>query len=84
MQVSKFTSFGSKKSGRIVTAGNGYEIVQARNPYGSHNLLVIDCESGEAIRHGTAASLGFVQWAMSTNCVRKVVKHLYKKGVRLA
>ena len=82
MKIANFTNFGSKNSGRLVTAGNGYQIVQARNPYGSHNLVVVDSESGEAIRHGSSASLDFVQWAMSTHCVRKVVKHLYKKGVR--
>jgi hypothetical protein len=82
MKIANFTNFGSKNSGRHKTAGGGYEIVQARNPYGSHNLLVVHSESGEAIRHGNSGSLEFVQWAMSTHCVRKVVKHLYKKGVR--
>jgi hypothetical protein len=84
MKVSKFVSFGGLNTGRLVTAGNGYEVVQARNPHGSHNLIIVNCESGEAIRHGTSASFQFVQWAMPSRCTRKIIKHLYKKGVRFA
>ena len=51
----QFESFGRTCSGRLVTSAPGMAVVSSRNPYGSHNLVLVDEESGEAIRHGTDA-----------------------------
>ena len=57
VQTVKFTSFGQRESGRLVTHCNGLEVVQSRNPYGTHNLVLVNADTGEAIRHGTVAVL---------------------------
>ena len=53
-------------------------MVQARNPYGRHNLVVV--MDDEAIRHGNATSLRVAKAWMPERAYRKVVKHLVKKG----
>ena len=50
-----FFSFGRVEHGRVIPASRGLAVVQSRNPYGRHNLVLVDEGRGEAIRHGTSA-----------------------------
>lgn len=76
----KFKSFGKKNSGKVISADNKYAIVQCRNPHGSHNLVVVDKDRGDAILHGSLVSLNFAIYFMGRH-YRKVRKHLAKKGL---
>lgn len=62
------------------TSDGNYSVVQARNPYGTHNLALIDVENQEAFRLGTLSVLAFAQKWMPARSVRKVFKHLSKKN----
>ena len=80
VQTVKFTSFGHKESGRLITHCNGLEVVQSRNPYGTHNLVLVNAATGEAIRHGTVPVLEAVANWLPTKTYRRVRKYLAKKG----
>jgi len=69
MQTIKFQSFGREATGRILTGNHSVLIVSARNPYGGHNLCVVDAESYRAIRHGNQAA---TNWSPSIKAYRKV------------
>lgn len=64
---------------RLVTQIGNLYVAKGRNPYGSHNLILIKEIDGElvAIRHGNVATLSWV--ASERNTDRKV-----KKAVRRA
>ncbi len=81
VQTTKFISFGRQESGRIITHFNGLEIVQSRNPYGTHNLVLVNADTGEAIRHGSVAVLEAVANWLPTKTYRRVRKYLAKKGI---
>lgn len=81
--TTKFISFGRTESGRVVTAAAGLAVVQSRNPYGTHNLVLVDEERGEAIRHGTMATLAAVASWMPNRTYRRVRKHLAARGIGL-
>ena len=81
VQTVKFISFGRQESGRLITHFNGLEVVQSRNPYGSHNLVLVNSDTGEAIRHGTVAVLEAVVNWLPTKTYRRVRKYLAKKGI---
>ena len=83
VQIVKFTSFGRRESGRLITHFNGLEVVQSRNPYGTHNLVLVTSHNGEAIRHGTVAVLEAVVNWLPTRTYRQVRKYLAKRGVGL-
>jgi hypothetical protein len=78
MQTIKIESFGKTVSGRLITSStpHGLYFVQARNPYGSHNLVVVD-EEFRAIRHGNNAALN---WAPNERCYRKLLTHLANRA----
>jgi len=79
-----FESFGRTEHGRVITEGAGLLVVQARNPYGGHNLVLVEDEPyGRAIRHGTRAVVEAVANCMSERAYRKVRKHLAARGVGL-
>ena len=78
METIKFCSFGGTSSGKIITHSQDLTVVQARNPYGRHNLVVV--MDDEAIRHGNATSLRVAKAWMPERAYRKVVKHLVKTG----
>lgn len=48
-----FRNFGQPASGRLVTHCGRWAVVNARNPHGSHNLVLVDDTTGDAVRHGT-------------------------------
>lgn len=77
----KFMSFGHIASGRIVTSAVGLAVVQARNPYGSHNLVLVDEERGEAIRHGSLAVAEAAANWLPQKQYRKVRAHLAARGI---
>ena len=69
MMTKKIESFGRLCSARVVTSfrlgGEAYEVVKARNPYGTHNLLLCHADDGHAFRHGNCAVLDFLaQWGL--------------------
>lgn len=78
-----YSSFGRTESGRVVTAAAGLAVIQARNPYGGHNLVLVDEERGEAIRHGTMATLVAVASWMPSRAYRRVRKYLAARGIGL-
>jgi hypothetical protein len=52
-----FTNFGRPAVGRVVTEEGSYAFVNSRNPYGGHNLMVVDLVEEEAVAHGVEAVL---------------------------
>ena len=78
-----FTSFGRINTGRIVT-GNGNDVlVYSRNPYGSHNLVVVNRNTGEAFRHGNNASLTYAWNWISRKSYVKAMLFLIAHGVEM-
>jgi len=67
----KFESFGQTVCGTMVTELEGAAIVYSRNPYGNHNLVLVDWYRLEAIRHGNTACLA--------ECLRES-KQAYRKA----
>jgi len=81
MITAKFWSFGNLANGRVVTSHNGWQVVNSRNPYGSHNLVLVDGE-GRAIRHGNQAVLKFL-WAWELDhAFRRAARFLISKGTK--
>lgn len=60
MQTLKFENFRQSATGRLVSHTAMISIVFSRNPYGSHNLVLVD-DCGEAFRHGNEAVLEYLQ-----------------------
>ena len=79
--TTKFMSFGRTESGRVITSAAGLAVVQSRNPYGTHNLVLVDDERGEAIRHGSVAVVEAVANWMPRRQYRRVRKHLAARGI---
>ena len=81
----RFINFEKKECGRLITQFyseydeevNHYQVVYCRNPYGTHNLILV-CD-GEAIRHGYEAVLGLLlemySWGL---CPRSTLSKAYK------
>ena len=83
MNTMYFESFGETQSGTIVTHWGDEVIVFARNPYGTHNLVVVDQRTQEAIVHGNIAVAEAAANWMPERSYRKVRKFLAAKGVGL-
>lgn len=79
--TTKFVSFGRTESGRVITAAAGWVVVQSRNPYGTHNLVLVNEGSGEAIRHGSLAVVEAVANWLPRRQYRRVRKHLAVRGI---
>lgn len=83
MQKIMFESFDSYCSGKMITEFGDTAIVQARNPYGSHNLVAVQMTNGGmiAFRHGNLQVFDWCnQWAPIKQ-FRKVFAYLVKKGI---
>ena len=81
MNTMYFESFGETQSGRVVTHWGDDIIVFTRNPYGSHNLVIVDWRTGEATVHGNiAVAEAAVNW-LPKKTYRKVRKFLVARGV---
>ena len=76
-----FESFGETRSGTIVTHWGDDTIIYSRNPYGSHNLVIVDWETGEATVHGNIAVAEAAANWLPKKTYRKVRKFLAAKGV---
>ena len=76
----RFFSFGRPCSGRLVTSAAGLAVVNARNPYGTHNLVLVDEESRESIRPGNAAVVGAAAAWMPRRAYRRVRRFLAERG----
>lgn len=57
MRKTSFEIFGRTQTGRIVTSSGNHEVVFSRNPYGSHNLLLIDRDNDEPFCFGNKGVL---------------------------
>lgn len=73
-----FSSFGRVQTGRLVTQTRDCLVIYARNPYGKHNLVLVDKERGEAFAHGNIAVL---QSIGLQRAYRKARAFLGSKGV---
>ncbi len=85
VQSIKFQSFDGLATGRVITHDDksGTMIVQSRNPYGGHNLIVVE-DGGfyqyVAVRHGNNAVLCAAKAWISESTYRRCIKHLTKRG----
>ena len=87
----RFWNFYSQESGQIIIDTDseyidGYQFVYARNPYGSHNLIVVDKENNEAIRHGNDSSIDFAEYLLGFGWIelpkiKKLLDFLKEKNV---
>ena len=73
----RFKNFEGEGSGTVITHQGNYCVVRARNPYGSHSLVLLTQEGEEwvSIRHGKAV----VFWTKALG-LEKLYKKLLKKG----
>lgn len=78
MKTIKFETFGRTETGRVVTedARNGLRAVFARNPYGRHNLVLVDHQA-RALRHGNRVVLGCLD---RNKTFRRAVEFLRQRG----
>lgn len=88
MQTTTFYNFGERTSGRIVTQVGDYEIVRARNPYGSHSIIAVD-SSNTAVRHGWRAVLGLIERTCedtrkNRKALRKIIPFCLEKKLSAA
>lgn len=69
-----YNNFNNVVTSRLVTNIGDLYVAKARNPYGSHNLILIKEIDGElvAIRHGNVATLAWVASEEATD--RKLKK----------
>ena len=83
METIRFKSFEKWCNGRIVTGNGNDALVYSRNPYGSHNLVVVDLEKREAFRHGNNASLDYAWAWISRKAYVKAMLFLIAHGVKM-
>lgn len=88
VSIAEFENFGNLVTGRIITHEGDVMVVYSRNPYGSHNLVLVkeDQESNNnwenlSFRHGNAQCLEFIGIWMSERVWRKTVKFLAGRGL---
>lgn len=91
--VADFYVFGQRESGQVVTHQGDNIVVYARNPYGSHNLIICQ-KSGwhvvgdyghrvddyDAFRLGDAAVFDYVNCWFPMKKVKRVLNFLIKRG----
>jgi hypothetical protein len=68
-----YKNFNNDVTSKLVTQIGELWVALARNPYGSHNLVVIKVIDGvyTAIRHGNLAT---INWVASENCKDNKIK----------
>ena len=74
-----FSSFGRYHTGRVITHTSTSIVIWARNPYGSHNLVLVDNITDEAWRHGNEACL-FELMLLERRAYRRTRKFLAQRG----
>ena len=82
-EVLKFESFDNICNGKIITHFADIVIVQARNPYGSHNLIAVQKCDGYyvAFRHGNLAVFDWCNMWAPLKKLRKIFAYLVNKGI---
>lgn len=89
--VLKFSVFGQWTSGQVITNQGDKVVVYARNPYGSHNLILCEktasyivngqpVDEYESFRLGDAVVFDYVNCWFTMKRVKKVLNFLIKKG----
>lgn len=85
MRIINFKSFEKGETGRLVThweaMGYIYSVVSARNPYGSHNLILVHRKPdsiycSEACAHGTGVCLSELRAHAPKRAYRRVQKFI--------
>lgn len=68
-----YENFGQNVTSRLITNIGNLWVALARNPYGSHNLVLVTVVDGvyTAIRHGNLAT---ISWVASENCIDRKIK----------
>ena len=68
-----YENFGQNVTSRLITSIGNLWVALARNPYGSHNLVLVTVVDGvyTAIRHGNLAT---INWVASENCKNSKIK----------
>ena len=78
MQVINYEMFGSWRSGRVITEIGNLVVVKSRNPYGSHNLTLVDRNTNEGFRCGNATVLA---WVASENASDRKLKKAIRRTI---
>nr|DAX61095.1 MAG TPA: hypothetical protein [Caudoviricetes sp.] len=68
-----YENFGQNVTSRLITSIGNLWVALARNPYGSHNLVLVTVVDGiyTAIRHGNLAA---INWVASESCKDSKIK----------
>ena len=68
-----YENFGQNVTSRLITSIGNLWVALARNPYGSHNLVLVTVIDGvyTAIRHG---NLAIINWVASEDCKDSKIK----------
>nr|DAR21591.1 MAG TPA: hypothetical protein [Caudoviricetes sp.] len=68
-----YENFGQSVTSRLITSIGNLWVALARNPYGSHNLVLVTIVDGiyTAIRHGNLAT---INWVASEDCADRKIK----------
>lgn len=76
-----YENFGQNTTSRLITSIGNLWVALARNPYGSHNLVLVTVVDGiyTAIRHGNSAT---INWVASENAKDRKVKKALSKCFR--
>lgn len=76
-----YENFGQNVTSRLITSIGNLWVALARNPYGSHNLVLVTVVDGvyTAIRHGNNATLAWVASEPAKDSkVKKAVKRCFQ------
>jgi hypothetical protein len=79
----EFSSFNKTQVGRVITHSCGVILAYARNPYGSHNPVVLwERADGrfEALHHGAESALLWAKVYMGQRAYRRLRKFLAQRG----
>lgn len=68
-----YENFRQNVTSRLITSIGNLWVAIAKNPYGSHNLVLVTVVDGvyTAIRHGNLAA---ISWVASENCADRKIK----------
>lgn len=82
MKTIEFLNFGRPANGRVITHCGDYVVALSRNPYGSHNMVLVDEGRNEAICHGDAAVLQFAYNCLGRRAYRRAARVAAARGLR--
>ena len=78
-----FWSFDKLCNGKVITHFGRFIVVQARNPYGTHNLVMVEECDGHyvAFRHGSLVVFDWCNMWAPIKKLHKVFTYLVNKGI---